>query len=73
MCFGIGSQHLGCWGQNTSRIQNKEVCATLCLQAVRQAEDPISTIEGDVTEKKLFDALDLDGSASLVRALALSY
>ena len=28
------SQHLGCWGQNTSRIQNKEVYATLCLQAV---------------------------------------
>ena len=27
------SQHLGCWGQNTSRIQNKEVYATLCLQA----------------------------------------
>ena len=26
-------QHLGCWGQNTSRIQNKEVYATLCLQA----------------------------------------
>ena len=34
MCFGIGSQHLGCWGQNTSRIQNKEVYATLCLQAL---------------------------------------
>ena len=33
MCFDIGSQHLGCWGQNTSRIQNKEVYATLCLQA----------------------------------------
>ena len=29
------SQHLGCWGQNTSRIQNKEVYATLCLQANR--------------------------------------
>ena len=27
------SQHLGCWGQNTSRIQNKEVYATLDLQA----------------------------------------
>ena len=27
------SQHLGCWGQNTSRIQNKGVYATLCLQA----------------------------------------
>ena len=27
------SQHLGCWGQNTSQIQNKEVYATLCLQA----------------------------------------
>ena len=33
MCFDIGSRHLGCWGQNTSRIQNKEVYATLCLQA----------------------------------------
>ena len=33
MCFDIESQHLGCWGQNTSRIQNKEVYATLCLQA----------------------------------------
>ena len=32
MCFDIGSQHLECWGQNTSRIQNKEVYATLCLQ-----------------------------------------
>ena len=28
------SQHLGCWGQNTSRIQNKVVYATLCLQAI---------------------------------------
>ena len=27
------SQHLRCFGQNTSRIQNKEVYATLCLQA----------------------------------------
>ena len=27
------SQHLGCWGQNTSRIQNKGVYNTLCLQA----------------------------------------
>ena len=33
MCFDIGSRHLGCWGQTTSRIQNKEVYATLCLQA----------------------------------------
>ena len=33
MWFDIGSRHLGCWGQNTSRIQNKEVYATLCLQA----------------------------------------
>ena len=33
MCFDIGSRHLGCWGQNTSRIQNKEVYATLLLQA----------------------------------------
>ena len=34
MCFDIGSRHLGCWGQNTSRIQNKGVYATLCLQAL---------------------------------------
>ena len=33
MCFDIRSRLLGCWGQNTSRIQNKEVYATLCLQA----------------------------------------
>ena len=33
MCFDIGSQHLGCWGQSTPRIQNKEVYATLYLQA----------------------------------------
>ena len=24
MCFDIGSQHIGCWSQNTSRIQNKK-------------------------------------------------
>ena len=29
------SQQFGCWGQNMSRIQNKEVYATLCLQANR--------------------------------------
>ena len=34
MCFDIGSQHLGCWGQNTPRIQNNEVYGTLHLQAV---------------------------------------
>ena len=33
------SQHLGCWGQNTSRIQNKEVYATLCLQASPSFDD----------------------------------
>ena len=33
MCFDIGSRHLGCWGPNTSRIQNKEVYATLCAQS----------------------------------------
>ena len=31
------SQHLRCWGQNTSRIQNKEVYATLYLQVSRQS------------------------------------
>ena len=29
MCFDNGSQHLGCWGHNTSRTQNKKVYATL--------------------------------------------
>ena len=33
MCFDIGSRHLVCWGQNTSRIHNKEGCATFSLQA----------------------------------------
>ena len=40
MCFGPSTDqiwrhfvNLGCWGQNTSRIQNKEVYATLYLQA----------------------------------------
>ena len=37
MCFDIGSRHLRCWGQNTSRIQNKEVYAPLNLQ-VRAAD-----------------------------------
>ena len=32
VCFNIGSQHLGCRGRITFRIQNKEVYATLCLQ-----------------------------------------
>ena len=34
MRFDIGSQHLGCWGQNTSGIQNEEVYATLYFQAM---------------------------------------
>ena len=34
-------------------------------QAVRHAEDPIANIEGDVTEKKLFEALDTDGSSQM--------
>ena len=28
MCFDIGSQHFGCWGQNKSRIQHNEVHPT---------------------------------------------
>ena len=40
MCFDIGSQHLGCWGQNTSRIQNKEVYTTLYLQAPPSPPSP---------------------------------
>ena len=35
--FDIGSQHLGCWGQNTSRIQTikvlRHIVFALCLQA----------------------------------------
>jgi hypothetical protein len=30
MCFDIGSQHRGCWGQNTSRIQIKK-CTPHCV------------------------------------------
>ena len=41
MCFDIGSRHLGCWGQNTSRIQNREVYATLCLQGTYAGNDAI--------------------------------
>ena len=32
-CLDIGPKGLGCWGRNTSRIQNKGVNATLHLQA----------------------------------------
>ena len=34
MCFDIGSPHLGCWGQTTSRIQNKEVRANSSISAI---------------------------------------
>ena len=39
MCFDTGYQHLGCWGQNTPRIQNKEVYATLHFQATETATE----------------------------------
>ena len=38
------SQHLGCRGQNTSRIQNKGVYATLCLQATPVATPVTATL-----------------------------
>ena len=53
MCFNTGSRHLGCWGQNTSRIQNKVVYATLYLQAggrpiaCGRAADGVLGLEGD--------------------------
>ena len=37
------SQHLGCWDQNTSRIQNKTVYATLCLTYL-QHYDPAAML-----------------------------
>ena len=40
MCFGPSTLHLGCWGQNMSRIQNKEVYATLYLQVWRARTPP---------------------------------
>ena len=45
------SQHLGYWGQNTSRIQNKEIYATLCLQERQIAiieKDEILQLEGNI-------------------------
>ena len=33
-------QHLRCWGHNTSRIQTKEIYATLCLQALQRMSRP---------------------------------
>ena len=49
------SQHLGCvWGQNTSRIQNKEVYATLYLQHGCPVAFGSLLIRVDVVEKDLF-------------------
>ena len=39
MRFDIGSQHFGCWGQNTSRIHNKEVYTTLYLQPDKDEDE----------------------------------
>ena len=36
MCFDIGSGHRGCWGQNTSRIQNKQVYAIFVFAGQRR-------------------------------------
>ena len=44
MCFDIGSRHLGRWGQNTPRIQNKEIYATLYMQADTQAGNAEGTV-----------------------------
>ena len=49
MCFDIGSQHVGCRGQNTSRIQNKEVDATLCLQAPVDSESDDDWVDWAIT------------------------
>ena len=48
MCFDIGSRHLVCLGQNTSRIQNKEVYTTLYLQYIhtRQVRDRCTMADG---------------------------
>ena len=51
MCFDIGSRHLGCWGQITSQIQNKEVCATLCLQASIEDNKLVILKEGELRMK----------------------
>ena len=54
VCFDVGSQHLGCWGQTTSQIQNEEVYATLRLQAT------FSQSAKDFKGKVLFITMDVD-------------
>ena len=57
------SQHLGYWGQNTSRIQNKEVYATLCLQANAETSS-----EKEVDFYKLLDLEATATSSEIKRA-----
>ena len=52
-------QHLGCWGQNTSRIQNEGVYATLCLQA------PESFLERLALEKSRIQTAVMTGRKRL--------
>ena len=53
MWFDIGSRYLGCRGQTTSGIQNKEVSSTLYLQAALSA-DSCSMIGSDNILQGLF-------------------
>ena len=55
-------QHLGCWGQNTSRIQNKEFYATLCLQGTTlQSDFAMDTIliQPQLPDQAAFNHIDL--------------
>ena len=75
------SQHLGCWGQNTSRIQNKGVYATLCLQA-RSPHSADHThmhhhiapsiAAASTTAAFEYSTADAEASAAATAALALS-
>ena len=53
------SQHLGCWGQNTSRIQNKEVYGTIYLQAEAESNegaDDAGDGDGDAASEQTTEA-----------------
>ena len=60
---------LGCWGPHTSRIQNKEVYATLCIQAQLGIDPTICMIIVSLGRKNL-DAL-LDAAQDLGPKLGL--
>ena len=47
MCFGPST--LGAGAKNTSRIQNKEVYATLCLQVFQWAVRQSAEVENQLT------------------------